>query len=153
MTSRIHEGEDFEPWMAGQQAGALRAAVRGRRGQAFLRELIDALDALPSQELAAGALEDPETGCCCAFGAVARARAWGQEEIGFDPMDGDIWRPECRLAEAFDVAETLAWQVIAENEALDSSNDRTWRRRRWRHVRNWAASEIESTKPSDEPQP
>ena len=141
--SRIIEAEDCEPWMAGQQAGALRSAVRGRRGQAFLRELVAALGALPAQELAAGALEDPETGCCCAFGAVARARAWGREEIGLDPTDDDIWRPECRLAEAFDISETLAWQVIAENEAFSECNDRTWRRRRWRHVRDWAVSEIE----------
>lgn len=147
MTSRIREGEDFEPWMAGQQAGALRAAVRGRRGQAFLRELVAALDALPVKELAAGALEDPETGCCCAFGAVARARGWGEEQLGFDPTDGDASAPESLLAEAFGVSKTLAFQVIAENEDFSSCNTPGWRGCRWFRVRSWAVSQIE---PADE---
>lgn len=140
--SRITECEDWEPWMEGLQAGALRSAIRGRRGRVFLTELVAALDALPARELAAGALEDRATGCCCAFGAVARARSWGSGRLGFDPTDDEIWRPECRLAEAFDISETLAWQVIAENEAFSSCNDRIWRRRRWRRVRDWAVSQI-----------
>ena len=56
---------DWEPWMEGQAAGAMRSAIRGRRGQQLLRDLIAGLDALPVPELAAGALEDTETCCVC----------------------------------------------------------------------------------------
>lgn len=31
---------DYEPWMEGQAAGAMRSAIRGRRGQRLLRDLI-----------------------------------------------------------------------------------------------------------------
>ena len=39
-------------------------ALRGRRGQAFLRELLEALDALEVKELITGVLKDDSGGIC-----------------------------------------------------------------------------------------
>ena len=131
---------DWEPWMEGQAAGAMRSAIRGRRGQQLLRDLIAGLDALPVQELAAGALEDPETGCVCALGAVRIQRGANAVPLDFDPTDPDIdWR---YLAKPFDISETLAHAVISENEYSSKRNDEQSRRRRWQSVRAWAVGNL-----------
>ena len=131
---------DWEPWMEGQAAGAKRSAIRGRRGQQLLRDLIAGLDALPVPELAAGALEDPETGCVCALGAVRLQRGAEAVPLQFDPDDPDIdWR---HLAKPFDISETLAHAVISENEYSSKRNDEQSRRHRWRSVRAWAVGNL-----------
>ena len=131
---------DWEPWMEGQAAGAMRSAIRGRRGQQLLRDLIAGLDALPVQELAAGALEDFETGCVCALGAVRLQRGAEAVPLSFDLDDPDIdWRD---LAKPFDISETLAHAVISENEYSSKRNDEQSRRRRWQSVRAWAVGNL-----------
>jgi hypothetical protein len=131
---------DYEPWMEGQAAGALRSAIRGRRGQQLLRDLIAGLDVLPVRELAAGSLEDPETGCVCALGAVRLQRGLRAVPLSFDPTDPDIdWR---ELASPFNISETLANAVVSQNEYCDKCNDEPSRRRRWRSVRDWAVRNL-----------
>ena len=135
-----YDDYDYEPWMEGQAAGARRSAIRGRRGQQLLRDLIAGLDALPVQELAAGSLEDPETGCVCALGAVRLQRGADAVPLLFDPTDPDVdWR---NLAEPFDISETLANAVVSQNEYYDGCNDEQSRRRRWRSVRDWAVRNL-----------
>jgi len=72
--SRTWEGESDNPLDWGRYEAAKRSTLRGKRGQAFLRELVAALDALPQPELSEGALGDRRTGCVCALGAVALAQ-------------------------------------------------------------------------------
>jgi hypothetical protein len=131
---------DWEPWMEGQAAGALQSAIRGRRGQRLLRDLIAGLDALPVPELAAGALEDPETGCVCALGAVRLQRGPEAVPLRFDPTDEDVdWR---ELAKPFNISETLANAVVSQNEYASERNDEQSRRRRWLSVRAWAVGHL-----------
>jgi hypothetical protein len=147
--SRYSDSVDYgyEPWMEGQAAGALRSAIRGRRGQRLLRDLIAGLDALPVPELAAGSLEDPETGCVCALGAVRLQRGADAVPLRFDPTDPDVdWRD---LAEPFDISETLADAVVGQNEYYDGDNDEPSRRCRWRSVRDWAVRNL-TTPPEPE---
>jgi len=139
--SRLYEGDDdWEPWMNGQRAGALRSAIRGRRGQQFLRDLVNALDALPEPELSAGALEDKETGCCCAFGAVRRHRGAESVPLGFHPMEEDV-TPD-HLTEPFDVSRALAWEVVEAKEGWSKSNLPGARRQRFKDVRRWAVGAL-----------
>ena len=42
------DGDD--PLEEGRWRGAMKAAMRGKRGQAFFQELIEALDAMPVRE-------------------------------------------------------------------------------------------------------
>jgi hypothetical protein len=145
--SRLYQDDygDAEPWMEGQQAGALRSAIRGQRGQRLLRDLVAGLNALPSPELSAGALEDEATGCCCAFGAVRRYRGAAAVPLYFDPMEEDLDPPH--FAEPFDVAPALAWEVVEVNEGLSDSNMESARRQRWERVRAWAVRHLAGMEP------
>ena len=136
---------DAEPWMEGQQAGALKSAIRGQRGQRLLRDLVAALDALDAPELSAGALEDETTGCCCAFGAVRRYRGAAAVPLYFDPMEADLDPPH--FAEPFDVAPALAWEVVEVNEGSSDSNMEAARRQRWERVRAWAVKHLAGVEP------
>lgn len=140
MTRLYCYDDDSDPCQEGLIAGALRSAVQGKRGQQFLRDLVQALDALPLPELAAGALEDEETGCCCAFGAVRRLRGADAVPLWFNPMEEDM-TPD-NLAEPFNVSETLAWAVVQANEDGMTGNDESTRRLRWKEVRNWAVQRL-----------
>jgi hypothetical protein len=129
--------------------GAVRSAIRGRRGQAFLRELIAALDAMPVKALIADDLVT-ESGECCAIGAVALAR--GQDVSEIEPED------PVAVADAFGIARTLASEIEFQND-----DDGKWLalhywrglheigsdghycetpEQRWQRMRHWVASQI-----------
>ena len=48
--------------------GAVERAIKGKRGQAFLKEMLAAMDALPEPKLIAEELE--QEGAVCAIGSV-----------------------------------------------------------------------------------
>lgn len=142
--TRLRECDDCEYWQEGLSVGWLRNAIRGKRGQRLLRDLIKGLDSLPTPELSAGALEDPDTGCACALGVVRRVRGAENVPLWFEPDEEDIepWD----LAGPFDIPVTLAWEVVQQNEWFSESNDEQTRRKRWKAVRDWAVSNL-----SDQP--
>lgn len=114
----------------GRWRAQVRSAIRGKRGQAFLRELIVALDAMPVKELIAEELVTTE-GDVCAIGAVCQAR-------GIDVTNVDYGSPE-------DVAAKvgIASQMVAE---IEYENDEGgWREtdeQRWQRMRRWAESNL-----------
>lgn len=69
--SRAGYSDDLDPLDLGRWRAQVLSALRGKRGQAFLRDLIAALDAMPEKRLVSGDLQD-ETGCVCALGALGR---------------------------------------------------------------------------------
>ena len=104
--------------------GNVRRHLGGRRGQAFLWELYQALEALPQHELITGALVD-RTGACCSLGAVAVARGVPvPEELGvaaFDEFgavleDSDFYDAASGL---LDIHEMMAREVMYQNDDCD----------------------------------
>ena len=65
---------DLDHWQLIRWRGAVNSAMNGKRGQAFLRELLDALDALPEPKLIDHDLVrydgSTDTNLFCALGAV-----------------------------------------------------------------------------------
>ena len=55
--SGLVEDDGDDPLAHGRWRGAVKSAINGKRGQQFLRELADALDAMPEKVLVAGALQ------------------------------------------------------------------------------------------------
>ena len=95
--------------------GAVNSALRGKRGQAFLREALAALDALPDRALAAESLQTAD-GEFCTLGAVGRLR--GIDMAAIDPEDYTA------VAKAFGISEAMAREIVYENdEAVD---EREW---------------------------
>lgn len=109
--------------------GAVASAFRGRRGQAFLREMLAALDAMPDKKLIANDLQ--KDGEVCAIGAVGRARGVDMSDI--DPDDVET------VAETFGIAEAMAREIVYDN-------DDYWRsetpEQRYDRMRAWINGQI-----------
>ena len=130
-----YEGWDYEEqWAMIRQMGALKAAIRGKRGQAFLFALRDALDEMPNKRLIAESLET-EGGEVCALGALGRARGIAVADI--DPEAADV------IATTFAISETLARQVMYVND--DEYISQETPERRWGRVRAWVQRQIDET--------
>lgn len=105
--SRSGYSDDCDGWALIRWRGAVKQAISGARGQAMLRELVNALDALPERRLAAGSLVTPD-GEYCTLGALGRAR--GMDMAPIDPEDREA------VAKAFGVAEALAAEIMYLND-------------------------------------
>lgn len=121
-----------DQWALIRWRGAVASAIKGARGQAFLREMIVALDAMPEKALIESALQT-EAGEVCAMGAVGLKRGINMAEV--DPEDAD------QVAETFGISHALAKEIAYEN---DEGGD--WRedtpRKRWQRMRDWAESHL-----------
>lgn len=111
--------------------GAVKSAIRGKRGQGFLRELLAALDALPEKRLIAGDLE--KDGAVCALGAIGRAR--GIDMSAIDPEDTET------VAGAFDIAESMAREIVFENDDDFGYHPET-PEERYARVRKWVEANL-----------
>lgn len=124
--------------------GQVASATRGKRGQAFFRALLAALDAMPEKSLITNALET-ETGEVCAIGALGKAR-------GIDMTGIDSDEPS-EVAPLFDIAECLAQEVVYMNdEYYDrtvTTDHKAYRdytpEERWQKMRDWVAKQIRPT--------
>lgn len=123
-------------WSAICWRGAVNSAIRGKRGQAFLMEMLAALDAMPEKRLVSSALE--KDGEFCALGTVGVRRGLKMGEI--DPEDFEA------VARSFGIAEALAREIEAEND----SDGGGWRstvetpEERWARMRAWVVEHLDA---------
>lgn len=122
--------DDCCGWELIMWRGAVKSAIRGKRGQALLHEMRDALDAMPVKELIADQFEDGEK--VCALGAVGKRR--GIEMKGIDPYDRDS------VARTFGIAPALAAEIAYIND--DGYSYSQTPAQRWKRVREWVESQI-----------
>ena len=119
--------------------GAVASSIRGVRGQALLRDLLAALDAMPVKELVANKLETD--GSFCTLGAVCHAKGIDMKDI--DPEDNDHWRT---LSKRLNIARPLVREIEYENDEGDW--ERAWNGRaessahRWERMRAWVMEQI-----------
>lgn len=130
--------------------GAVASAIRGKRGQAFLRELIDTLDAMPEKRLIKKTLQD-EHGEVCAVASVMRSRGLS--------LDVDIYDYE-KIASLVGVNEKLVQELEDINDRVveyiclpwtDYEGSTGWHRdetpeTRWRLIREWAEQQFNKEK-------
>lgn len=105
-------------------------AIARPEGQAFLRELAAAMDAMPEKVLIANELIDEE-GNCCAVGAVCKARGIDTEGMDGDGMDS------AAVAEWLGAPLLLVAEMIDENDGFRETPAARWQRmRQWvdRHI-------------------
>lgn len=114
--------------------GARARALNGKRGQAFLRELVAALDAMPEKCLIRDDLIQ-EGGSVCAIGSVGVQRGIDMSGLNsYDPYS---------VAAAFGISKTLVSEIEYEN---DNALGDVTPEYRWRHVRDWAVGNIKEPK-------
>lgn len=105
--------------------GAVASAIRGKRGQEFLHEMLHAMAALPEPKLIADELECE--GSVCAIGAVGKSR--GVDMSGVDVEDRD------RVAKLFGIAPALAAEIVYMNDEAayytEKPEERFQRMRKW----------------------
>jgi len=130
--SRSGYSEDCEDnWAMIRYSGARNSAIKGKRGQAFLKELLDALDAMPVKELVEDVLE--ENGSFCALGVVGKNRGIDMSTIDADNSE--------LVAKTFGIADALAREIVYHNDEYLWYSEAT-PEKRWRHVREWVAEQI-----------
>lgn len=128
---------------AGRWKGRVKSAIRGKRGQAFLKDLAAAMDEMPVKELIREELID-EDGQCCTIGVVCKARGLDVSRVDYEDSDavgklvdiagpmaaeieywnddgGDRWGPDA----------SGKWGTIYETDA-----------ERWARMREWVAKQI-----------
>lgn len=125
--SRCGYSDDLDNLALGRWRGQVESALRGKRGQLFLRELIADLDAMPQKRLIKNELE--EGGEVCALGALGRARGVALAEI--DTYDYE------QLGSTFDIAHQLAQETMYVNDEYGSTPEQ-----RWQTVRDWAEENL-----------
>src|SRR5262245_48117791 len=91
--------DSYDQWGHIMWRGAVNSAMRGKRGQAFLKEMLAAMDAMPEKRLIAHELE-VEDGAVCAIGTVGKARQVDMSNI--DPEDYST------VSGVFNIAEAMA---------------------------------------------
>ncbi len=120
-------------WQLVRWRGAVASAIRGKRGQALLREALEALDAMPEKRLIPHEFE--QAGAFCTLGAVAARR--GMDATALDPDD-----PE-QVAKSLGISDALAREVMFMND----EGVEEWRgitpEARWQKMRDWIAKKIE----------
>ncbi len=128
--SRAGYSDDIcDNWQHIMWRGQVASAIRGKRGQAFLRELIDALDTMPEKRLIA---HDLQLGSgVCAIGSVGVRR--GVDMSTIDPEDWD------GIAGTFGIAAPLVREIEYMNDEADWQDNPE---KRWQRVRDWAASNL-----------
>lgn len=147
--------DDDDPLATGRWRGQVKSAIRGKRGQAFLRELAAAMDAMPEKILIAEELINDE-GDCCTIGVVCKAR-------GVDVSKIDYEDPE-QVAAAVGIAHQLAAEIEYYNDERGARYEKVaievppdapawqdrwkWERieetpaERWQRMRKWIDSKL-----------
>lgn len=148
MSRHGYSDGDDEPYPGAWALYARRVAnaIRGKRGQQFLREMVEALDAMPVKELAARTAVSGDGAKCCALGAVAVRRNLDVSPILYteadDEEDDGTWTTEW-LRDALGLTDALAREVVYQNdEGGRSYHGGESDAERWQRMRSWAAARL-----------
>ena len=132
--SRSGYSDDCGGWDLIRWRGAVTSALKGKRGQAFLIELRDAMDAMPDKRLMTDTLE--ADGQFCTLGVLGAKRG----------LDIAVIDAHCResVSHAFGIAEAMAAEVVFENDECGWNESPE---QRWQRMRKWVDSNIQQVTP------
>jgi len=138
MSRSGYSDEIDDTWAWVRWRGAVASAIRGKRGQALLREAMAALDAMPGKRLIPHTFED--SGAFCTLGAVAAQR--GIEPGSLNPGGPDYDIDHKKIAATFDAPPALVHEIMYMNdEGFEWLRDIT-PEERWVKMRKWIESQI-----------
>lgn len=128
----------------GRWRAQVKSAIRGKRGQAFLRELAAAMDAMPQKALIKNELIDQD-GDCCTIGVVCKLRGVPVEGVDYDDPES--------VGNLVGIAKQMAAEIEYENDECGDRYERVpgmqaWKHvdetpeERWQRMRKWVESQI-----------
>jgi hypothetical protein len=133
--SRSGYSDDFDGWATIRWRGAVKSAIRGKRGQAFLKELLDELDAMPVKRLIVEELE--MGGEFCTLGVIGKSR--GIDMTALQPEDTEI------VSERLNLAEALVREIVYMNDEAGYFKETP--ECRFSRMRAWVAEQIRPDTP------
>ncbi len=129
--SRSGYSESFDNWASIRWRGAVLSASKGKRGQVFFKELLNALDKMEIKCLISDHLEID--GNFCALGVLGKYR-------GID-MTNICPENHGQVSKEFDIACALAREVVYMNdENYNYYNESP--EIRWKRMRQWVVTQI-----------
>ncbi|WP_186113894.1 hypothetical protein [Burkholderia gladioli] len=129
--SRSGYSDDCDGWSLIRWRGAVNSAIKGARGQAFLRELAVALDAMPEKRLIKDELKSAD-GEFCTIGVLGHVRGIDMSQL--DPDDRES------VSAAFNIAPALAAEIVFENDEAFWHDETP--EHRWQRMRQWVEQNI-----------
>lgn len=111
--------------------GMIERTIRGKRSQAFLRDLAAAMDAMPEKKLIAHELVTA-TGECCAIGVVCKARSIDTSKVDIENAD--------EVGALVGIARSLAAEIEYENDEVGRWDETP--ERRWTRMRKWVSDNL-----------
>lgn len=157
--SRSGYSECCDGWELIRWRGAVASAFRGKRGQAFLKEMAAAMDAMPDKRLISNCLQvdgnqtsiaffnevilggdvlvddsgkEIRIGDTCAMGSVAKSRGLDTSKVSADNREG--------VADLLDIAPAMAAEIAYMNDEVVWYTETP--EQRWSRMRQWIDSEI-----------
>lgn len=124
-----------DPLIYGRWTAQVKSAIRGKRGQAFLQELLVAMDAMPVKELIEEELVTSE-GDCCTMGVICKSR--NIDVTNIDPTEAE------EVGDTLGIAYQMAAEIAYQNDEAGSSVETP--EQRWVRMRKWVAYRIASEK-------
>lgn len=126
-----------DTWQMIRWRGAVASATRGRRGQTFLKDLLNASDSMADKKLIEEDLV--RDGEYCAIGVLGSVRKLDMSNI--DPEDTH------QVAKVFGVANALVRETVWENDRTDMYDFSQkfyveTPEHRWQRMRDWVAEQI-----------
>ena len=119
--------ENLNLWRAN-----VERTINGKRGQLFLQELIQALEAMPEKRLIRDSLVET-SGEVCAIGALGLKR--GLDMTHLDPEDSE------QVGRVFGVSTMLAQEIVYQN---DEKHYRQTSEERWTRMHSWAKEHLKT---------
>ena len=130
--SRSGYSDDYE--FMGLWQGTVERSIKGKRGQAFLTAMANALEAMPEKRLIAGQLVS-ENGECCAMGSVCVARSLDASSVDYEDRD--------QVAALFNIAPSLAAEIAYQNDDdFFGYQKRETPEARWMRMRKWVEGNL-----------
>jgi hypothetical protein len=111
--------------------------IKGKRGQAFLKELLKVLDAMPVKELIDDEMEWNNN--FSALGAVGKSRGLDMRNMNSENEHYDV-------AQKLNITRSLAREIMYVNDDdctySEETGPQSLKNERWQRVRRWVADQI-----------
>lgn len=140
-TSDIGDHLEYGRWR-----GQVASSIKSKRGQAFLKELASAMDAMPEKVLIKNNLVD-DSGNCCTIGVICKKRNIDTKEVDCsDPESvGGIVGISKQMA-----AEIEYWNDEVGEDLVNTGTESnpSWKwvdetpQERWKRMREWVEKHI-----------